>query len=906
MQKELPRTRERLAVLLHRFRSGDGAGPPGAAAKSGATSTGSSLSEQQKLLRQAYFRLAKQAHPDAAPQHLRSAAERNFIALKKQYEEAKSLLEEFGAADGLTSRDGTNSAWQRTGSNSSYSSSSSAGCDSSSRSGANPYANMWSSPGTVGGNQPFEDFWRYESADLGRNFKQHVGNADHRYPTYNRRHKHWSDLDPGYAYSSVNYDEAAASSNPFEVSQHISNADKGKAAALVFSIGFGLYVGSRYVSNSNSFGYLYGALGFVTATRGISENIPVNLKKDSVGYKIGSGGDAVDVRMLRREMLETSWLSSIYYNEETGRGFPSKNVVPEAPPDVFALEEAAVGVEHEPAVQDEGKATGVPDIKLCDTAIERTYTSTVDIEPPPLLSLSESQVTNLDFSCTRVVYDRRDYFRGTRMFRRTRSEPIVILEEEKMFLDCDGENVVVKRGIPQSAVNDVEKKSLMTRGRDGTIRRRGTIIGPFEDVEDADDEETVMPGTRRRGVGPLELGEDTSDFMLKGGTNENPVVVWGDTIILKQSKRVPIEQDRPQVDGIDGIAPANAAPRLLTGDSQEEPRNKVWIFTPPWYRTSVPSAALATIEEANVVRSWNAKEDSESRAAPGGTTRFSKTKSLPRTRSRGKNGSERKSNVTTRPDAVENEDAGLSNDGVPTCTTTKLHEQADLVGEDLQGRPGNPVHSDSIRYGDVSGLHRIGFGSVKKSSFVDGDFVGEMEIEVVVKTSSRSSGQVAAQSVVAATEEGAKSGKVEVRKTKSATPSTSSAAASSSSGSSSSASLSASAASSISNIDARIAAARAAALEMNTTGTSTTSGSTSSEVVSSKTFRGARNSPFYVPRHEREDYLNANDCSSLDPRTVKRRSRSEQRQSYWQSMREKRSAPTSNTTTTALSSVVEE
>ena len=46
-----------------------------------------------KALKQRYFHLAKERHPDAAPHNLKEEAEKNFVALQNQYEEARNLLE---------------------------------------------------------------------------------------------------------------------------------------------------------------------------------------------------------------------------------------------------------------------------------------------------------------------------------------------------------------------------------------------------------------------------------------------------------------------------------------------------------------------------------------------------------------------------------------------------------------------------------------------------------------------------------------------------------------------------------------------------------------------------------------------------------------------------------------------
>lgn len=74
--------RLRLARLLRRFQISTVT----------STSTAKTGSTPQDL-RRAYYAVAKSAHPDFAPDDLKPIAEKNFIAMREQYEEAQLLLQ---------------------------------------------------------------------------------------------------------------------------------------------------------------------------------------------------------------------------------------------------------------------------------------------------------------------------------------------------------------------------------------------------------------------------------------------------------------------------------------------------------------------------------------------------------------------------------------------------------------------------------------------------------------------------------------------------------------------------------------------------------------------------------------------------------------------------------------------
>eukprot|EP00392_Amoebophrya_sp_AT5.2_P003567 g3572.t1 len=374
---------------------------------------------RKKALRQAYYQLAKQAHPDAAPDHLRDRAERNFIALHKQYEEARDLLDSVNLEEHAAGSGGPD---PNRGGNT-----------------GNPFTRQTSSA-RAGGNRPFEDFWRYEHVDEGA-YHSDANEHARRYAFYRRgaaagsadgaQHYYWAERDPQYLPSTK-----------------IGVKDKAKGIFLTAGIALGFFLGSR-AGNKRPDYY----------QQGVEGERPVGLTK----YDSTKGGTWVDSEPSKAESLEVYLKPTL--------------------------------------------------LRLADFGL--------DLAGP-----------------MRDVYDRRDYFRGSRMFRRTRSDPLVV----------------------DSGASSPEP-----------LRRR--------------------PAASDRFVRP----------------------------------------PRPQA---------------------SDPRSEVWIITPPWYRGSVPSAALATPDEAR-----------EAVATRGSVELY---------------------------DPV----AGL-----------QLREK-DRGEKDLRTPARSPVLEDSTRYGDISGLHR--------------------------------------------------------------------------------------------------------------------------------------------------------------------------------------------------------
>ncbi|CAD7959788.1 unnamed protein product [Amoebophrya sp. A120] len=397
----------RLATLLQRF-----------GVESTVHNSGANKEEKQKALRQAYFKLAKSAHPDAAPESLREQAERNFVSLNRQYEEARTLLEQEDTyfaqqrnyyehapphEDGST----TASGGPRGGP------------------GYNPFQRTGSTR-TVG-NNPFEDMWA-ETEQTKRSEKDFqagtTAGVHTRYTFYrnqdanNKHHFHWTERDP---------------QDLLQQSDAFSFFDKAKAVTLVTGVLFGFYVGSRFTASGKTSWF---------DPANASEK-PIGLTKPD--YKIGvwvdaDTGESVDARALRREWLEQSWWKSLPFDHVLSGGAPVGRIKA-FHPNAFAPNYYSAGVDVD---EDTRNNFGVDDARgpaTEDQLHSDAVDSTVSVYlKPTLLRLVDFA---MDFGTPmRDVYDRRDYFRGSHMFRRTRSEPIVVLEEEQEFVVCLQENAI--------------------------------------------------------------------------------------------------------------------------------------------------------------------------------------------------------------------------------------------------------------------------------------------------------------------------------------------------------------------------------------------------------------------------------------------------------------------------------
>jgi len=335
---------------------------------------------RKKALRQAYYQLAKQAHPDAAPDHLRDRAERNFIALHKQYEEARDLLDSVNLEEHAAGSGGPD---PNRGGNT-----------------GNPFTRQTSSA-RAGGNRPFEDFWRYEHVDEGA-YHSDANEHARRYAFYRRgaaagsadgaQHYYWAERDPQYLPSTK-----------------IGVKDKAKGIFLTAGIALGFFLGSR-AGNKRPDYY----------QQGVEGERPVGLTKyDSTkgGTWVDSvTGEALDARVLRSHWLEQSWSS--FTGPLSDGSAPlqtAEAAVVSSPSPEYSFGETQFSQEQEPS-----KAESL-----------EVYLK------PTLLRLADF---GLDLAGPmRDVYDRRDYFRGSRMFRRTRSDPLVVLEEEQEFIFCPEE-----------------------------------------------------------------------------------------------------------------------------------------------------------------------------------------------------------------------------------------------------------------------------------------------------------------------------------------------------------------------------------------------------------------------------------------------------------------------------------